>query len=829
MNKNLIKKVLGYVAAVAILLLLAVAYVPQVLQGKIVNQSDISGYQGMAHEMAEYNAAHPGDKTAWTNSMFGGMPTTSFDERTGGDATNLLYRAMLLIPRPASYLFISLLGAFLLMLALGADIILALGGAIAITFCSYNLQIILVGHNTKMQALAFLPYVLAALIFTYRSATRREKYLPATLLGTALFALALDFQIKANHQQISYYLAIIIACYVIGLFISLMLTPEGRKKTVRFFVASGLLLVLGIAGIGANATKLVPLYEYTPHTMRGGSELVDTSSDHGVDGLDIDYATAWSYGWEELPNMLIPNFNGGSSSGAVNPDNSETYKLLKSVNQPNLKQISRHLPLYWGPQPFTAGPMYMGAISVFLFLLGLLLCEGKEKWWLLAATLIAIFLSLGDHFLWFTKLFYKYAPFYNKFRTVSMSLTVLQFTLPMLGFLALSKILKGEVAREKVLRRGLVAFGVTAGFCLLATVAPGIAGSFTGSVDSGQPDVLVRALQADRRALLVSDALRSLLFISCTFALIIWASRSKEAKTRTIAAALIAVAVLADMWSVGRRYLRDEDFVTPKAFKSQFNQRPVDKTILADPALSYRVLDLTTNVFNDSHPSYWHKSIGGYSPAKLQRYQDLIDRYLSAEINGLYKGNTDIPFLSLLNTKYLIASADGAPVLNPQAYGNAWFVDVAVPTDSPRAEIDALGTVDLRRTAVLGPDFSEWAEADSPDGGRIELTAYAPNRLEYRYSCAADRMAVFSEIYYPDGWTALVDGSIPVEVLRADWTLRAAVLPAGDHTLVMSFHPKSYDRGARISAVASWLVLISLLAAAALMIIAKKKEDGSPS
>ena len=347
------KKILYCLGAVLFFLVLAYAFVPQVLSGKIVNQSDISGYVGMSHEMNTWNAAHPDDPTSWTDSMFGGMPTTTISAPRQGDWTQPVYDFLLTGRRPATYLFLSLLGAFLLMLSLGVDGLLAVGGAIAVTFCSYNFQIIQVGHNTKMQAIAFMPWVLAALVYTYRT-IERKKYFPKALLGAVLFAFALSFQIKANHQQITYYLALMVLLYALVYLVWLLASPERRPLLGRFFAASALLLVLGFAGIATNANKLVPIYKYTPHSMRGGSELA--AAGDGAAGLEMDYATAWSYGWEELPNLLIPNFNGGSSAQAVGRD-SETYRLLKDAGQQNLEQVRKNLPMYWGPQPFTAGPM----------------------------------------------------------------------------------------------------------------------------------------------------------------------------------------------------------------------------------------------------------------------------------------------------------------------------------------------------------------------------------------------------------------------------------------------------------------------------------------
>ena len=784
------KKLLLYAGIVVGLLILSYAYVPQVLSGKIVNQSDISGWQGMSHEMMSWNAAHPDDQTAWTESMFGGMPTATIHASTKGDWTQQIYDFLLLGRRPATYLFISLLGAWLLMLALGIHPLIAVGGAIAVTFCSYNLQIIQVGHNTKMQALAFLPWVLAALIFTYNQALSRHprpdrgshSWLSGTILGAALFGLALSFQVKANHPQITYYLAILILIYVIVLAVSL----RGKRLWGRFFAASALLLILGVAGIATNATKLLPTMEYTPYSMRGGSTEASEGG-AGAKGLDIDYATAWSYGWEELPNLLIPNFNGGSSSGAVNPKHSETYDLLKRAGQPNLKETAKHLPLYWGPQPFTAGPMYMGAITVFLFILGLFLYKGKEKWWLIVGTVIAVLMAVGSHFMAFTKLCFNVLPLYNKFRTVSMALVVLQVTLPVLGFLTLDRIVKEPEAKELFQKKGWIAAAITGGFCLLCILFPGIAGTFSGSVDAGQPDVLVDALAADRRYLLVMDALRSLILIGAAFALLWWGTR--EQKRLPLAGAFLIVLVLFDLGLAGKRYLNADDFVSPRAFKSQFDKRPVDEIILADTDPSYRVLDLTVNVFNDSHPSYWHKNVGGYSPAKLQRYQEFIESTLTGEINQIYKAIGDattleeaeaalpyLPGLAEMNTRYIILDGDVPPLRYPYAKGNAWF--------------------------------------ETESGSAPALISYAPNELRYRYSSPEAARMVFSEVYYPVGWKLTVEDTgeeLPIELEGS--LLRAAQVPAGEHTLVMRFDPPSYRTGEAVSRATSILLLLAALGA----------------
>lgn len=812
------KKTIGiFLGVVALFLALSYGFVPQVLDGKVVNQSDISAYVGMSHEMNAWNAAHPDNPTYWTDAMFGGMPTTAISLQNGGDYTQWIYDLLLTGKRPATYLFIALLGAFLLLLALGVQWPLAVGGAIAVAFCSYNFQIIQVGHNTKMQAIAFMPWVLAALVYTYRSRARAK-----TLLGAALFGLALSMQVKANHQQITYYLALLVLLYGLTELVKTIRTRTWKS----FLTASALLLVLGCAGIATNVNKLLPLAKYTGQTMRGGSEL----SGGNDKGLDLAYATSWSYGWEELPNLMIPDYNGGASARAMDPEKSETVRLLRRSGQKNLKETAKALPMYWGPQPFTAGPMYMGAVTLFLFLLGLFLYKGKEKGWLLAANILAVFMAVGSHFMAFTELCFKYLPLYNKFRTVSMALVVLQVALPVLGFLTLDGIVKGKYGKKEFRKAFAWAFGLSGGFCLLCALAPGLFGTFTSDADAGMQDLLVDALVADRIALFRADALRSLLFIAAAAALLYAAVRSER---RQLCALGICLLLALDLFTAGKRYLNADHFVTPKDFDKPYAERPVDQMILADQDPQYRVLDLSVNVFNSALPSYRHKSVGGYSPAKLQRYQDLIDYYLTAEINGLYRQLNSVetlaeaeaylaeetPLLNALNTRYVILAADYPPLVNPGAFGPAWFVDSVVKAAGPDEEIALTGSVDLRRAAVLAEGPSVLPEPDAED--RIELLSYAPNELHYRYSAANGRLAVFSEIWYPYGWTATVDGEA-LELLRADWVFRAALLPAGTHEITMRFQPESYRSGAAVSRWMSAGLLLVLLAALGLCLGRRK-------
>jgi len=841
--KDIWKKVAIGAGIVLFFLGLSYGFMPQLFEGKIVNQVDITGYRGMAQEANSWNWAHPHDRTQWSDSMFGGMPTTAIDGQREGDWTQFIYDKLLMGKRPAAYLFVALVGGFLLMLAFGVHWLLAVIGAVAIAFCSYNFQIIQVGHNTKMQAIAFMPWVLAALVFTYRSITGKtlgKNWLPRVLLGASLFGLALSMQIKANHQQISYYLAILVLFYAVVEFIYLCMRQKDRIG--KFFIVSALLLVLGGFGIATNVNKLLPLAKYTRYTMRGGSELKGAEGEAGSKGLDLAYATSWSYGWEELPNLMIPNFNGGSSAQAVDPDKSATIRLLKRAGQKNLRETAKNLPLYWGPQPFTAGPMYMGAITVFLFVLGLCLYRGREKWWLLAASLVAVLMAVGSHFMAFTALCFKVLPLYNKFRTVSMALVVLQVSLPLLGLLTLDEIIRQGVDFKRFRKALLIAFGITGGFSLLMWLAPGLAGDFSSASDAGMQDVLVEAFQQDRMALLKADAGLSFLLILASAGLLLWALLPKApASRRWLATGGIGVLICLNLFVTGKRYLNADHFVTPKDFSKAFAERPVDRLILADQDPQYRVLDLTVNVFNSSIPSYRHKSIGGYSPAKLQRYQDLIDRYLGQEISALSRelGRADslsqvtefmrrsTPVLNMLNTRYVVLDGNAAPLVNPHANGAAWLVDRVVRADSPDDELARLGRIDPSQVAVIGADM------DLPDlpgvdvlaraYDHIEMESYAPNALCYKYSTRGERLAVFSEIYYPEGWTATVDGE-PLPLYRADWTLRAALLPAGEHRVEMRFAPQSYRVGAAISRATSIpLILISILSLG--LLIWRRREE----
>lgn len=816
---NFLKKYWKYGAIIGVFYIIAYLFTPWVLQNKVVNQSDIASWRGMANEIIEHNKENPDDPALWTNSMFSGMPSTSISVIYKGDYTDVFYKTIhnLTGIRPPSYLLISLIGSFLLLLSFGVNLWLSAIGAFAITFCSYNMQIIQVGHNSKMVAIAFMPWVLASLVYSYRK---------NNFLGPILFAFALSFEIKANHPQITYYLAILVFGYAIAVFFK-----ELKNRSLpRFFKTSALLLAMGLLGVASNINHLWPTYEYSKFTMRGGSEL---ATEQGVKqkGLDISYATSWSYSPEEMPNLMIPNFNGGASSGALSTK-SQTYQVLKSAGYQGAEQAVKSMPLYWGPQPFTAGPMYMGAIAVFLFIFAALIIGGAIKWWLIGATILAILLSWGSNFLFLTKLFFDYVPLYSKFRTVSMILVILQITLPLFSFILIDRLFfaggdRLTINKKEFGKKMGIALLFTVGLSFIFIIIPSLAGSFVSSVDSQMPELLRGALISDRISLMRADAYRSIVFIILCAALL-WYAFNKGIKREYLLVAL-SIIVFADLWSVGKRYLNESHFVRERDFTNQYQLRDVDRFILEDKDPHYRVLDMSVNTFNDSHVSYHHKTVGGYSPAKLQIYQDIIDMHISAEMqmiaNDISQSKTIeeaqnnmgyYPVLSMLNSKYVILSGDNLPLINRYANGNAWFADSVVFVESLKEEIEALSKHNISNTAILNRGYSNISElissSQASETDRVELTMYSPNMLKYVSHLDAPRLILFSEIYYPAGWRAYINGE-EQEIIKANYLLRALVVPEGTSEIVMEFRPESFSKGAMWSRVTSALMIIILFSA----------------
>jgi hypothetical protein len=751
---------------------------PMILDDKTLQQGDINQFDGMSKEIIDYRAK-TGEEPLWTNSMFGGMPAFQISTVYKGNLVQYIEKALGLgFPEFTGYIFIACVGFYILLLVLGINPWLAIAGSVAYSLATYNIIILEAGHNTKMHAISLLPYVVAGFILLWR-----RRY----ILGAALSGISFSMLINANHVQIAYYLFLtLLIAGVVFLIFSI------RDKGIKHYIlAFGIFAACGVIGIASNLSLLWTTYEYGNSTIRGKSDLTSNTQSSG--GLDRDYAFGWSYGKMEAFNLMIPNFMGGSSNQLMDED-SKTVQAIHGQ--------TRVLPMYWGDQPFTSGPAYLGALIVFFFVLGLIVVDGPFKWWLGLATALAIMLSFGHNLAWFNNAFFAHFPGYNKFRTVTMSLIICQLTVPLLAIIAFQKILNKEIAKERVITGIYIATGITGGLCLIFALFGSSLMSFTGGGDKQIQAELVAYLREDRISLLRSDAFRSLILILIG-AGTIWAV-AQEKLSKNIAIAIVIVACLFDYIGVGKRFINSDMFTQQSDKQNRFALSPADQVILQDKSLDYRVFNTTVNSFNDASTSYHHKSVGGYHAAKLRRYQELIENQIS-------KGNMSV--LNMLNTKYIIQKGqNGEPVAgqNPGACGNAWFVDKVQYVDNADAEIKALDKFDPLSTAFVDKKFAD--DLKGYNGGKdsaskITLTSYAPNDLVYQYTAPQSQVAVFSEIYYQPGWVATVDGR-ETPIIRADYVLRAMQLPAGSHKVEMKFVPHSYFTGEKIAYASSSLLLL---------------------
>ena len=814
-----------HLTAILAFILLGFAYCPQVLEGKVINQSDISSWKGAANEMVQYQE-RTGEQTHWTNSMFGGMPGMMIASQYDGNFLEGIYQALFVGPRPVSYLILAMVGFYLLLIAMGVSPWLSFAGAIAYTFCSYNLQILQVGHNAKMVAIALMPWVLASLAVAFRK---------NNWMGAILFGITLAFQILANHVQITFYLAFIVLFWIIA---EGFLAVKG-KLVPKFLKTCAMLLLGGVLAIGSNLNHLLPTWEYAKYTMRGGSELNQGGEAQTKGGLKKDYATDWSYGIDESVNLLIPDYKGGASSGALG-DDSETLAALRSNGVADAGQIVKQMPLYWGPQPFTAGPMYMGALSVFLFVLAAFLLKGPFKWSMLGLTLLALLLAWGKHFMPLSSFFLDYVPLYNKFRAVSMILVILQVVLPLLGFVALQKVFSGELDKKKAWSALKWATGIVGGVCAFIWIFPSVSGDFQSANDAQIfPEWLLPAIASDRMSLLRGDALRSLLIVLASAGII---GLFLFQKIKVVYAGLLLVLVATiDLMPVGKRYLNESHFMSERKFNGVFEKRPVDELILKDTDPDYRVIDFTVNIFNDSHVSYFHKTVGGYSAAKLQRYQDLIEQHITPELQTLSQDLQKVTsidqiagimqkctVINMLNTRYFITGAANPPLRNPAANGNAWFVSDRKLVDSPDQEIASLTGLNTSVTAIIDQKYEANksllnASLTRDTAARIVLTQYEPNRLKYKSNSGTQQLAVFSEIYYPKGWYASIDGK-PLELGRVNYMLRAAVIPAGNHEIEMWFDLPVIRQSRRMAQASSGLLILLLVSGIGYSVYRRQKQ-----
>ncbi len=834
--------------AIAVLCFAAIAFVyffPAVTEGRVLSQHDSVAGVGSGKESSDYYE-RTGERTRWTNALFGGMPTYQMAPSYG--STDLLRTVekwyQLFLPGDVALVFMMLLGFYILLRAFDFSVWLASLGAILWAFSSYFFIIIAAGHIWKFVTLAYIPPTIAGMVLVYRG-----RY----LWGSMVTALFLALQILSNHIQMSYYFLFVMFFMAVAFGVD----AWRRKEIARFLKSTAVLVLAALVGVAVNLSSLYHTYRYTQETMRGKSELVKADAGNQTgSGLERDYITQWSYGIGETFSLLVPNVKGGASNCGDKP-------MLMSENETAMKKAdSQYVPLYgqltqyWGEQPGTSGPVYVGAFVVMLFILGVQIVKGPMKWALLAATVLSVLLSWGKNFMGFTDFFLDYVPMYDKFRAVSSILVMAEFTIPLLAVLALKEVVTRPEVWKENRKSFYISFGLTGGLALLFALVPRFFfPSYISSMEShalqgsnlGEHLAPILAnLEEMRMAMFTADAWRSF-WIIVVGTLLLWGFLAGRLKTRVMVAG-VALLCLTDLWQVNKRYLNDGMFVEKTVRENAFKPSDADRYILQDKALDYRVLNLASNTFNENETSYWHKSVGGYHAAKLRRYQEMIEEHISPEMQTLFRevvdkqgdmalvGDSLFPVVNMLNTRWIIFPGQGGaaiPLKNPHAYGNAWFVDEVRFVKNANEEIEALHHIDPRRTAVADEKFAAVlseavARNDSlpavPSSVRnVSLSEYEPNRLTYEVNAPEGGTVVFSEIYYP-GWRACVDGK-ETPVGRVDYILRAMDVPAGKHTVVFTFDPESLHVTETVAYCALLLLGVGVLAGL-LLLFRKRKGNG---
>lgn len=846
------RKYLPQTAAIVIFAVLTLVYFRPLLQGKELRQDDIMRHKAMSKEIVDYREKH-GEEPLWTNSMFSGMPAYQISTLHHGNWISALDNVFkLFLPLPAGYLFLYFLGFYILLLCLRIDPWLSLVGAVAYGLSSYFLIIIEAGHNSKANALGYLPALIGGVILLFHG----RKW-----LGLALTTVFTAMELNANHVQISYYGYILIAFIIAGYGISAI---RGKALT-PFLKALALFIAATIIGVLPNAGNLLTTSEYTRYSTRGPSELTEKAtaklseqqgrqvdlSKNRTSGLDADYATQWSYGIDETFTFLIPDFKGGASAPIAMAD----PKALKKV-QADYRRAVAESSAYFGNQPFTSGPVYIGAIVIFLAVLGMFIVKHHIKWPLFAATVLTVALGWGKNFMGLTSFFLHNVPGYNKFRAVAMIMVVAELTLPLLAILALHelskhrdwkknlplRLLKKEVPLKKLV---MIAAGLVGGFCLLCYAAPDLVNDFRAmgeeqemiaqGIEAGYPEAEVRSqvnemfsqVELARKHIFTSDALRSAVFVGLAL-IAIYLFYTDKIKTKLLIGS-IGFFILVDLWTVDTRYLNSKSFITKQQNAEMVMSKSMaDEEILRDTTLYYRVLNLQSNRWQDAMTSYYHKSIGGYHGAKLKKYQELIDFHLDREISVFYReansalGNemarnellSKMQIINMLNARYFILPGGERgkelPMLNEQANGNAWFVQRVIPVADADEDILNLSRLHTKAEAQVQRKYFDGSgiKENYPAGGSVRLISYAPNKLTYKSNNASEGLAVFSEIFYPAGWNAYIDGQ-PVKHFCVNYILRGLVVPAGSHDIEFRFEPQSYRTGNMLAMAGSILVIVA--------------------
>ncbi|MGC9341960.1 MAG: YfhO family protein [Bacteroidales bacterium] len=805
---------LPHIFAVLLFILIPSLYFPPMFQGKALNQSDIRGYQGMAKEIEDYRE-ETGEISLWTNSMFGGMPSYLILYPIPNNILLKVYKVFTFQSgRPVVHIFLYMLGFYILLMLFGVNPWLGIIGGIAYGFSSYFFIILEPGHITKAIALGWMPMIIGGVYYAFRR---------NMIIGGILTSIFVGLQLIANHLQITYYTFLIILIFIIFEIIEVV----KKSDYSHFLKTSAILLFAVIISLSVNIVNIWSVMEYSEYSLRGPSELTKDSDDR-TSGLDKSYATGWSYGVGETFNLLIPNFKGGASSILLADQDSKTFDYLARQSSPQnaaqiINQNAFFFTQYWGDQPGTSGPVYIGAIVVFLFVFGMFFLQGRVRWWLFTVVVFSILLAWGKNFMALTDFFLEYFPGYNKFRTVSMILVMTQLAMPLLGILAVNKLLFGEYTKKEFLKAFKYSLYIVGGITILFSLAPGISDLTSQKdqllIDQGARD-LVNVIREDRADLLRKDALRSLAFVLLGAGLI-YLYFIKKLKSNLFLAAL-GLLILIDLWPVNKRYLNDDNFVNRTVSKTPYQPTAADVEILKDKDLSYRVFDLTQDPFSSSRASYFHKSIGGYHGAKMRRYQEVYDHHI--------KEGMDDDILDMLNARYVIQrdQTSGQPKAfrRPSALGNAWFVKEYEIVENADEEIEKLGEIDPAQLALVDKRYNQYLEGKNigyDSTASITLMDYTPDRLVYNYTSNTTQLAVFSEIFYSKGWVATVNDE-EVPHFRVDYILRGMVLDPGEGEIVFEFRPKPYYVGSKIAFAGSTLIVLMVIGAILYAIRLRREE-----
>ena len=796
------KSILPHLLVVLVFMLLTIVYFNPLLSGKAINQGDVERFKGMSKEIVDYRETYH-KEPLWTNGMFSGMPAYQISVLYPSNWVRPLIKLTAMgIPHPACIIFLCMLGFYFLLLTFKVDRLLAAAGAVGFALSSYFVILIEAGHNPKGYAIAYMAPVVMGIMMAYRG---------RMWLGSAIAGIALSLELASNHLQITYYLAMLSGVIVTGELVNSLVT----KQMGNFIKSSGMLLVGALLAVLPNITNLLVTEEYGKFTIRGASELSDEKQNK-TSGLDRDYATQWSYGIAETFTLMIPNFKGGESQAI-----GDNQKALADVNPEMRQYVGQSTDQYWGDQPFTSGPVYIGALICFLFVLGMLILKDNLKWYLLTATILAIMLSWGKNLMGLTNFFMDYLPGYNKFRAVSMTLVIAEFTMPLIAILGVREVvLNPNILKEK--RNSFyIALAATAGLCLLFYIMPTTFQDFykDGEYESVSAQIkksgaaaeqiqqFMSGMETARISIFKADVMRSFWFIVLGAGLLF--VYSLKAFNKNYLYAGLGLLILIDLWAVDKRYLNDKNYVSKSSMETPYMPSPADEQILKDPDPHYRVMNVSLSPFQDATTSYFHKSIGGYHGAKLRRYQDLYERQIS-------KNNMQV--LSMLNAKYFITQNQQSGELlaqrNPSAMGNAWFVKELKWVANPDSELNALTNFNPSLTAVVDKKWEKDLQSGAfqfDSTATIKLKSYKADELVYEAQAATEQMTVFSEIYYPKGWNAYVDGKLTPH-LGVNYVLRGMVLPAGKHEVVFKFEPEAYYKGEKIAMAGSILLFLFVIA-----------------